>query len=115
MERADKALEDAIPGIRHFAFGHVGDGNIHYNPMAPSGWSAGEFAPHRARINAIVHDIIAEFGGSISAEHGVGQLRAAELDHYKSPVEIDMMRALKRLFDPGGLMNPGKVLLPTST
>jgi len=64
------------------------------------------------RINRIVHDLVAEFGGSITAEHGVGRLRMAELAHYKSPVELDLMRRLKRAFDPANILNPGKVLLP---
>jgi FAD/FMN-containing dehydrogenase len=110
LEEADAALEKALPGIRHFAFGHLGDGNIHYNPMAPVGWASADLDPHRAKINTIVHDIVARLGGSISAEHGVGRLRVSELRRYKSDVEYDLMRALKAAFDPFGLMNPGKVL-----
>ncbi|WP_089025401.1 FAD-binding oxidoreductase [Bradyrhizobium mercantei] len=110
LAEADAALENALPGIRHFAFGHLGDGNIHYNPIAPAGWTAVDLDPHRARINEIVHDIVARFGGSISAEHGIGRLRSDELRRRKSEVEYDMMRAIKGTFDPFGLMNPGKVV-----
>ncbi|WP_439358535.1 FAD-binding oxidoreductase [Bradyrhizobium sp. DASA03007] len=110
IARADAALAKVVPGIRPFAFGHVGDGNIHYNPMPPLGVEPAAFARRREEINRIVHDIVADLGGSISAEHGVGQLRASELAHYKSGVELRAFRALKRAFDPHGLMNPGKVL-----
>lgn len=111
LAEADAAVAAALPGVRHFAFGHVGDGNIHYNPIAPLGWSAADLAPHRVQINQVVHDIVARYGGSISAEHGIGQLRAAELRNRKSDVEYDMMRTLKASFDPFALMNPGKVLM----
>lgn len=110
IARADAALEAAIPGIRPFAFGHVGDGNIHYNPIAPEGWPPGVMPTWRDEINRIVHDVVVDLGGSISAEHGLGQLRVAEAAHYKPAVELEMMRALKMALDPHGLMNPGKVL-----
>ena len=108
LERADAALEAAYPGIRHSAFGHVGDGNMHYNPIAPEGFD--DFPAETARINRIVHDIVAELNGSISAEHGLGRMRLTEAEHYKPPVELAMMRAVKRALDPKGLMNPGKML-----
>jgi FAD/FMN-containing dehydrogenase len=110
LERADRALAAAYPGVRHCAFGHVGDGNVHYNPVRPLAWEGTRFRAERERINRIVHDIVAELGGSISAEHGVGRSRLAELEHYKQPVELAMMRALKRALDPNGIMNPGKLL-----
>ncbi len=109
IERADAALSAAYPGIRHCAFGHLGDGNIHYNPMAPLDW-AGDFMAERDRINLIVHDIVAGLGGSISAEHGIGRLRLAENERYKSAVELDLMRTMKRALDPSTIMNPGKLL-----
>jgi len=107
--RADKAVEAAYPGVRHCAFGHVGDGNMHYNPIKPLNWDGARFKGERAKINRIVHDIVTELGGSISAEHGIGQLRQAENLHYKSAVEIDLMRKIKAAIDPDNIMNPGKV------
>lgn len=110
IARADAALTAAFPGIEPFTFGHVGDGNLHYNPIVPADWSDGEWRQKSAEINRLVHDVVAEFGGSISAEHGLGQLRASEAERYKSAVELDLMRTLKQALDPLGLMNPGKVL-----
>jgi FAD/FMN-containing dehydrogenase len=109
QRRADAAIEAAYPGVRHCSFGHVGDGNMHYNPIRPQNWDAARFKAEKAKINRIVHDIVTELGGSISAEHGIGQMRQAENLHYKSAVEIDMMRAIKAAFDPDDIMNPGKV------
>jgi FAD/FMN-containing dehydrogenase len=107
LARAEAELSDAFPGIRMFTFGHLGDGNLHFNPLAPDG----EAQPgDLERANRIVHDIVAALGGSISAEHGIGQLRLNELTRYKSPVELQMMRALKATFDPLNLFNPGKIL-----
>jgi FAD/FMN-containing dehydrogenase len=110
IERANAAVVAAYPGVRPCAFGHVGDGNMHYNPVRPRDWDGARFKQERPRINRIVHDIVVELGGSISAEHGIGQSRLAELEHYKAPVEIAMMRAVKRALDPKGIMNPGKVV-----
>jgi FAD/FMN-containing dehydrogenase len=112
IARADAAVAAAYPGIRPCAFGHVGDGNMHYNPVRPRDWDGPRFREERPRINRIVHDIVVELGGSISAEHGIGRSRLAELAHYKAPVEIEMMRAVKRALDPKGIMNPGKVVPP---
>jgi FAD/FMN-containing dehydrogenase len=110
IERADAALETAYPGMVRCAFGHVGDGNMHYNPIRPRQWDQTRIAEERPRINRIVHDIIVDLGGSISAEHGIGRSRLTELEHYKKPVELDMMRAVKRALDPRAIMNPGKIL-----
>jgi FAD/FMN-containing dehydrogenase len=110
LERADAALLAAYPGVRSCAFGHVGDGNMHYNPVCPLGWDGARFRGERVRINRLVHDIVAELGGAISAEHGIGQARLRELEHYKQPVELEMMRLMKRALDPHGIMNPGKVI-----
>ena len=96
--------------MRRVAFGHVGDGNMHYNPIRPRQWDEARLREEKPRINRIVHDIIVRLGGSISAEHGIGRSRLAELEHYKGRVELDMMRAIKRALDPQDLMNPGKVL-----
>jgi len=110
IARADAALAAAYPGLRHCAFGHVGDGNIHYNPVRPLDWDAARLRQERPRINRIVHDIVVDLGGSISAEHGVGRSRLEELERYKQPVELHMMRSLMRALDPHGIMNPGKVI-----
>jgi FAD/FMN-containing dehydrogenase len=110
LERCNMALDAAYPGIRTCAFGHVGDGNLHYNPMQPTAWPGPKFKAERDRINRIVHDLVIELNGSISAEHGIGQLRLAENEHYKSAVEQDLMRAVKRALDPANLMNPGKLV-----
>ena len=111
IAEADARLDAAFPGIRHFAFGHLGDGNIHYNPIAPVGWTRERMGAELATVNDIVHRAVVGLGGSISAEHGIGQLRAAELPLRKSAVELELMRRVKQAIDPRGLMNPGKVLL----
>jgi FAD/FMN-containing dehydrogenase len=110
IARTDAALAAAYPGIRHCAFGHVGDGNMHYNPVRPVNMPWEEYRQHRGAINRIVHDMVAELNGSISAEHGIGRSRMAELAHYKSEVELDLLRTVKRALDPNNIMNPGKVL-----
>jgi len=110
VERADAALLHAFPGIRIVTFGHVGDGNLHYNQSKPESGENAVFIDSQARVNELVHDIVHSLGGSISAEHGIGQLKRDELLRYKSALEMDMMRTVKRAFDPFGLMNPGKVL-----
>ena len=110
IERADAALQAAYPGIRIVTFGHVGDGNLHYNQSKPEAGENAAFIAATPEVNRIVHDIVHKLGGSISAEHGIGQLKRGELQRYKSSVEMEMMRAVKRAFDPKGLMNPGKVL-----
>jgi FAD/FMN-containing dehydrogenase len=108
--RADAAMDVAYPGVRHCSFGHVGDGNMHYNPIRPLNWDAARFKAERAKINRIVHDIVMDLGGSISAEHGIGRLRRDENIHYKSSVEIELMRKIKRALDPDAIFNPGKVI-----
>ncbi|MFT3758827.1 FAD-binding oxidoreductase [Thauera sp.] len=110
LERARAALQAAWPDVRIVAFGHIGDGNLHYNLSKPEAAGNQEFISLTPEANRIVHDLVAGLGGSISAEHGLGQLKRDLLPRYKSPVEIDMMRAIKQAFDPSGLMNPGKVL-----
>ena len=107
---ADAALEEAFPGCQPVTFGHLGDGNLHYNVAPPAGESHEAFLANQAAVNRIVHDLVAEFGGSISAEHGIGMLKREELARYKSPVELGMMRAIKAALDPLGIMNPGKIL-----
>src|SRR5262245_31617619 len=112
IARADAALAAAYPGIRHCAFGHVGDGNMHYNPVRPIDWDLPRYRAEREAINRMVHDLVVGLGGSISAEHGIGKARLAELARYKEAPELAMMRAVKRALDPKGIMNAGKVVPP---
>jgi FAD/FMN-containing dehydrogenase len=104
------ALAQALPDARPLIFGHLGDGNLHYNLAAPQGVDPSAFMDNAPLANRIVHDLVAATGGSISAEHGIGQLKRDELTRYKSGVEIELMRKLKAALDPAGLLNPGKVL-----
>jgi FAD/FMN-containing dehydrogenase len=110
IARCDAALADNFPGVRIVCFGHLGDGNLHYNQSQPAGQDNAAFLAQSPAVNRIVHDLAHELGGSISAEHGLGQLKREEILRYKSPIEMDMMRAVKRALDPAGLMNPGKIL-----
>jgi FAD/FMN-containing dehydrogenase len=111
VARTDAALQAAHPGTRSVNFGHLGDGNLHYNLQAPLGIDGAEFLRlHEPSVNTIVYDAVSACGGSISAEHGVGALKREELAQRKSPVALQMMRAIKRALDPQGLMNPGRVL-----
>ena len=109
-EETEAAILTAFPGSRLVVFGHLGDGNLHYNVAAPVGADAQRFIGNTPAINRIVHDRVVRLGGSISAEHGIGQLRRDELAHYKTPLDLELMRRLKSSFDPHGLLNPGKVL-----
>ncbi len=104
IERAGAALERAFPGVRIYCFGHVGDGNVHFNVGDAS------LVARRPEVNRIVYDAVAALGGSISAEHGLGQLKREEIRRHKDPLELELMRTLKRALDPRGLMNPGKLL-----
>jgi len=106
----DIELARAHPGVRMVTFGHVGDGNLHYNVSAPEGVAAPAFVKETPAVNRIVHDSVARFAGSISAEHGLGQLKRDEIRRYKSPLELELMRTIKNALDPLGIMNPGKVL-----
>jgi len=110
LERADAALASAFPGIRVVAFGHVGDGNLHYNLSQPDTRQNTAFIDSQPAVNEIVHDAVHALNGSISAEHGIGQLKRDELLRYKSPVEMALMRSVKQALDPQGLLNPGKIL-----
>jgi len=110
IETTDALLQDAYPGARMVTFGHLGDGNLHYNVSPPVGVDHEHFLTHQDAINLIVHNSVHAHHGSISAEHGLGQLKVEENQRYKSPVELTMMRAIKHAFDPQGLMNPGKVV-----
>jgi FAD/FMN-containing dehydrogenase len=111
VDRMAAELERAAPGGRVVCFGHLGDGNLHYNLQGPEGESASAFlAQHEAAINALVYDEVQRLAGSISAEHGIGELKREELAQRGSPVGLGMMRAIKHALDPGGLMNPGRVI-----
>ncbi len=108
--RATKYCEETIAGARVVAFGHIGDGNVHFNVMQPVGADPAAFLAKETEITTGVHDIAAELDGSFSAEHGIGVLKKTALERYKSPVELALMRTLKRTLDPNNIMNPGKVL-----
>jgi FAD/FMN-containing dehydrogenase len=110
IEQTHAQLLAAYPGCQLVCFGHLGDGNLHFNVAPPAGEAHDSFLLHQAAVNRIVHDSVADFDGSISAEHGIGALKKDELIRYKSPVELNMMRAIKGALDPLGIMNPGKIL-----
>lgn len=110
LEKAGAAVERLAPGARVVAFGHIGDGNIHYDVIGPEGAGKNALDDKRAAIEAAVYDVIDKFDGSISAEHGIGRHRRDTLAKRKSAVELEMMRAIKDALDPQGIMNPGKML-----
>jgi FAD/FMN-containing dehydrogenase len=112
VAKADQAVHASAKkhGITIVNFGHLGDGNLHYNVLLPAELSAPAIKEATLLFNRAVHDLVTTFKGSISAEHGVGQLRRDELKHYKSPIEMEMMMCIKRAFDPNQIMNPGKLL-----
>jgi FAD/FMN-containing dehydrogenase len=110
IETATAACEAEMTGLRVCAFGHVGDGNIHFNLSQPVGMDKAAFLAEWERFNRIVHDIVAAMDGSIAAEHGIGLVKRDELLLYKDPVAIDLMRTLKRALDPHNILNPGKVV-----
>jgi D-lactate dehydrogenase (cytochrome) len=113
IAEASEAVVKLMPGARPVPFGHLGDGNIHYNVTQPkTGISAADFLARWHDVNAVVFDVVLRMGGSISAEHGIGQLKAADLPDVKDPVAIELMRSLKAMLDPLNILNPGKVLLP---
>jgi FAD/FMN-containing dehydrogenase len=111
VRNTDALLQKEIPGVRLVNFGHLGDGNLHYNVQAPAGVDAQAFLrEHEDEVNTLVFDTVQRFGGSISAEHGVGTLKVSKLEQHKSPVALGLMRTIKTALDPHKLMNPGKVL-----
>lgn len=107
---ASQLVRSITPQGRIVSYGHLGDGNLHFNVSRPVDGDDQEFLQLAPSINRAVHDLIARYGGSISAEHGIGQLKRDELVRYKPPVAIELMRSIKQAFDPNGIMNPGKVL-----
>jgi FAD/FMN-containing dehydrogenase len=107
----DAKLIAAFPGIRLVNYGHLGDGNLHYNVQAPEGADQAAFLTHQeVGVNAVVFDMVTQYEGSISAEHGIGSLKVDKLPHYKSPVALELMRTIKRALDPQNIMNPGRVV-----
>jgi len=110
IEQANAAVVKLIPGARPVPFGHLGDGNIHYNVSQPIGGNTADFLGRWHEVNAVVFDIVLKMGGSISAEHGIGVLKRDELPEVKDKVAIELMRQVKAMLDPQGIMNPGKVL-----
>ena len=110
VAEADQAVLTEFPGLPIINFGHIGDGNLHYNVLLPLDVAPEDYKEKTTGLNKRIHDLVAQFNGSISAEHGVGTLRRDELRRYKSTVEMDLMIAIKRALDPNQLMNPGKLL-----
>ncbi len=110
LEEGMEAVKKLIPGVRPMPFGHMGDGNIHFNFSQPEGWEREKFLARWEDVNRVLHEILARYGGSISAEHGIGIQKREELPHVKDPVEYEMMRSIKKVLDPNGILNPGKVL-----
>jgi FAD/FMN-containing dehydrogenase len=110
LEEADAACQRLIPGIRPVPFGHMGDGNIHYNISQPVGVDKNGFLSRWYEVNHVVHEVVKKLGGSISAEHGIGVIKRELLPDVKDPVALDLMRTLKRTLDPKGILNPGKVV-----
>lgn len=110
METALKAVHEAMPGIRPVPFGHIGDGNIHFNLSQPMDMDKQTYLAQWPAMNRIVHDIVTDLGGSISAEHGIGTLKVDELERHKSTTELNLMRTLKKAIDPKNIMNPGRII-----
>ncbi|AHL75634.1 2-hydroxyacid dehydrogenase [Stutzerimonas stutzeri] len=110
IDAANQRLLEHFPGVRIVAYGHVGDGNLHYNISKPIDSEDADFKAQQEPIMRVIYDVTMELHGSISAEHGLGQAKRAAAKHYKDPLEFELMRAIKATFDPKGLMNPGKVL-----
>lgn len=110
IEHGSRWIADNVPDGRLVSYGHVGDGNLHFNLNQAPGADRAAFLAREEPVKRAIHDLVRDFGGSFSAEHGVGRLKVGELERYASPVELDLMRAIKRALDPNGILNPGKVL-----
>ena len=107
------AIETAFPGTKGAAFGHLGDGNVHFHVLAPAGAVAGQWEEEEGkRISAMVHDLVTQWGGSISAEHGIGQMKVDELGRLGDPAALTILRRVKQALDPLGILNPGKLIPP---
>ncbi|MEM9229918.1 MAG: FAD-binding oxidoreductase [Pseudomonadota bacterium] len=114
IERAQSLLLAHTPDLRINSFGHLGDGNLHYNLFPPRGKDRAVYADRRAEFTTLVHDLVDEMGGSVSAEHGVGRLKAGDLKHYGDPAKLAAMRSIKTALDPFGIMNPGAILIEST-
>ena len=110
LDEASAVVEALIPGSRPVPFGHLGDGNIHYNVSQPVGADTAAFLDRWDEMNDAVHRVVTKFGGSISAEHGIGIMKRKLLPQVKDPVALDLMRTLKHTLDPNNILNPGKVV-----
>ncbi|QYU66082.1 hypothetical protein J4558_13835 [Leptolyngbya sp. 15MV] len=111
VEAALPAVERRFPGCRPVAFGHLGDGNVHFHVLAPPGAVRGAWEEGQGKaISMFVHDLVTEWGGSISAEHGIGQMKRDELGRLGDPVALALMRGVKAALDPAGILNPGKLV-----
>jgi D-lactate dehydrogenase (cytochrome) len=110
LARALPAIIEALPGVRPCPFGHVGDGNLHFNLSQSIGSDGDAFLAQSQIAHRVVHDIVVDMGGSIAAEHGIGRLKVEALARYKQPVELDMMRAIKTALDPHNRLNPGVIV-----
>ena len=110
LDEAIAAVEAMVPGCRPVPFGHMGDGNIHFNVSQPLGADKAAYIARWDEMNQVVHDVVGKFGGSISAEHGIGRLKRDLLAEVKSDVEMDLMRRIKAAFDPNCTLNPGRIL-----
>lgn len=114
IEQTNAAIQEFMPGVIHVIFGHLGDGNLHYNIMSGQIYSEADLTAKLEQLSNIVHDSVHRFGGSISAEHGIGQLKRDWLPRYKDPVELSLMHAIKQALDPKNILNPGKLLAVSS-
>ena len=110
LDLAIASVQELVPGIRPVPFGHIGDGNIHFNLSVPKGADNAAYLARWEEVSRVVHDIVWDFSGSISAEHGLGVLKRDEITRYKGEIEMETMRGLKRVLDPNNILNPGKVL-----
>jgi D-lactate dehydrogenase (cytochrome) len=112
INEASKRVSKILPNIRPCPFGHIGDGNIHFNLTQPRNMDVDDFLAHYAKFNRIIHDLVSEMNGSISAEHGIGLFKRKELQHYASTTKISLMISIKKALDPHNIMNPGKIITP---
>jgi FAD/FMN-containing dehydrogenase len=110
LDAGDDLIADHVPGARLCAFGHVGDGNLHYNVSQPAGGDPGEFRRRGRALTQGLYDEVRRLGGTFSAEHGVGSFKKEHLASFRSPAEMSVMRTLKTALDPNGILNPGKVI-----
>jgi D-lactate dehydrogenase (cytochrome) len=110
IAKGSRWLAANVPEGRLVAYGHVGDGNLHFNLNQALGADRAAFLARGDTVKRAIHELVKDFGGSFSAEHGIGRLKVGELERYAPPVELDLMRTIKRALDPNGILNPGKVL-----